>query len=355
MAFWKIDSVEIKGICGAVPDNIVSTDNIDLFSSEEARVFTDTVGIRQRYIAPEGVCASDLCYAAAEKLIADLGWSKTEIGILVFESVTRDYRTPPTSCILQERLGLSQKCFTLDIPMGCCGFMYGLIVTGNLLKSSTARKALLLVGDTASRMGSPKDKSRIPLFGDGGVAIALEFNENAQPIIATMNTDGKGYKALITPHSEFRHPVTTASFQFEDFGKGIIRRPVDSLIEGMEVFSFAISKPAKDMYEFMQTLSINKEKDIDYFLIHQANKLIVDRIVHKLNLLKDKVPYNLEEFGNMGGASIPFLFITSLREQAQTQNLSLLLSSFGLGLTWGTMLLKTTPMLIPELIRLKVK
>lgn len=352
MAFGEIDGIQIKGICGAVPDNPVSNSDLELFSPEEAQVFANTVGIRQRFMAPEGICASDLCYTAAEKLMTELKWDKSEIGLLVFESVTRDYRTPPTSCILQQRLKLPQSCFTLDIPMGCCGFMYGLIVAGNLLQSSSFKKALLLIGDTATRMGSPKDKSRFPLFGDAGVAIALEYDANAKRIKAEMNTDGKGYKALITPHSEFRHPVTPASFGFEDFGKGIIRRPVDSLIDGMEVFSFAISKPVKDLQEFIQTCC--QDKEVDYFLIHQANKLILDRIVHKLKLPADKVPYNLEEFGNTGGASIPLLLVTRLREQAQNQNLSLLLSSFGLGLTWGTMLLETSPMLIPELIKLKV-
>lgn len=354
MAFWEIDGVQIKGICGAVPDNPVSSFDLDLFSAEEAQIFVDTVGIRQRYVAPEGMCASDLCHAAAEKLIAGLQWDKSEIGLLAFESVTRDHRTPPTSCILQERLKLSEKCFTLDIPMGCCGFMYGMIVTGSLLQSSSIQKAILLIGDTATRMGSPRDKSRVPLFGDCGVAVALEFDVKAKSIKVEMNTDGKGHKALFTPHSEFRHPVTPASFEYEDFGKGVIRRPADSLIDGMEVFSFAISKPVKDMQEFMRAFCLDKENDIDYFLIHQANKLIVDRIVNKLKLPMEKVPYNLEEFGNTGGASIPFLLATRLREQAQSQSLRLLLTSFGLGLTWGTTWLETSPMLIPELIKLKV-
>ena len=354
MASWKIDNVQIKGMCGVVPDNPVSSFDIDLFSKEEAKIFAETVGIRQRYVAPEGICASDLCYTAAEKLISELQWDKSEIGLLAFESVTRDYRTPPTSCILHERLNLSKECFTLDIPMGCSGFMYGLITAGSLIQSSSIRKALLLVGDTATRMGSPKDKSRVPLFGDGGVAIALEYDTTAKPIEAEMSTDGKGYKALLTPHSEFRNPVTPASFEYEDFGKGVVRRPVDSLIDGLEVFSFAITKPVKDLQQFIQNHCFDKDNDIDYFLIHQANKLIVDRFVHKLKLPTGKVPYNLEEFGNTGGASIPMLLITRLREKAQKENLTLLLSSFGLGLTWGTMLLKTSPMVIPELIKLKV-
>ena len=101
----------------------------------------------------------------------------------------------------------------------------------------------------------------------------------------------------------------------------------------------------------MADYGIDRNNDVDYFLIHQANKMIVDRIVKKLKLPLEKVPYNLEEFGNLGGASIPSLMVTRLREQLMTGENSLLMSSFGLGLTWGTMWVKTSPMIVSELIK----
>lgn len=114
----------------------------------------------------------------------------------------------------------------------------------------------------------------------------------------------------------------------------------------MDVFSFAISKPPMSMKSFMERLALDKDRDVDYFLIHQANKLIVDRIVKKLKLPIEKVPYNLQKFGNLGGASILMLMVSELSEALGTKSLKLLCSSFGLGLTWGTMLLKTQPMTI---------
>ena len=99
---------------------------------------------------------------------------KDSIDVLVFGSVTGDYKTPPTSSILQDRLGLPSSTFVLDIPMGCRGSTYAINIAGNLLSSGTVKRALLLVGDTAFRMGSPKDKSRVPLLGDCGMAMALE-------------------------------------------------------------------------------------------------------------------------------------------------------------------------------------
>ena len=133
MARWEIKNVGMKGVAMAVPKNVVTTSELGLLSQEEAEVFDNTVGIKRRHIAPDTMCASDMCQAAAEKLLTELGWEKDSIDVLLFESVTGDYRTPPTSCVLQDRLGLSENCFCMDIPMGCCGCMYAITVAGNLL------------------------------------------------------------------------------------------------------------------------------------------------------------------------------------------------------------------------------
>lgn len=350
MARWEIKNVRMAGVAAAVPEQVVKTTDFDFFTPEEAEVFNNTVGIRQRHIAPDTMCASDMCQAAAEKLLAELGWERESIDVLLFESVTGDFRTPPTACILQDRLGLSEQCFCMDIPMGCCGCMYAITVGGNLLTAGQAKRALLLIGDTALRMGSMKDKSRVPLFGDCGTAVALEYDPSASDIVVDFHTYGKGYEALMTPHGGFRHPATPASFEYEDFGNGIVRAPIHTLINGMNVFSFAISRPPKSVEAFMADYQIDRNTDIDFFLIHQANKMIVDRIVKKLKLPLEKTPYNLEEFGNLGGASIPSLMVTRIAEALRTREQRLLMSSFGLGLSWGTMLMKTKPMVVPELI-----
>lgn len=353
MARWNIKNVRLVGVSACVPKEIVRTEDFSFFNQEEAEVFNNTVGIIERRLGPSSLCASDLCKEAAEKLIAELGWEKDSIDVLVFESVTGDYKTPPTSCILQDRLGLSENCFCVDIPMGCCGCMYALNVAANMLTTGDAHRALLLIGDTAMRMGSTQDKSRVPLFGDSGTVIALEYDTTAEPILIDFHTQGSGYKALMTPHGGYRHPITQESFIQEDFGNGIIRAPKDALIDGMAVFTFAISKPARTVANIMNEFGIDKDNDIDYYLIHQANKLIVDRMVKKLKLPEDKVPYNLEQFGNTGPASIPLLMVTRLREQMQQEKPTRLLgSTFGLGLSWGTMLLTTSNVVIPELIEI---
>lgn len=344
MAYWEIKNVALRGVTGTVPNNPVKSADLPFFTKEEAETFDCTVGIKNRYIASKDICASDLCFDAAERLISGLGWEKESIDVLLFTSVTGDYKTPPTSAILQDRLGLPASTFVLDVPMGCCGCMYGINIAGNMLSAGTAKRALVLVGDTAMRMGSPRDKSRGPLFGDSGTALALEYDTSAEDIIIDFNTMGSGYHALMTPHGGYRHPVTKEeSFEYQDFGNGIIRAPKDALINGMDVFSFAITKPPISVKKMLEQLGLDKDKDIDFFLIHQANKLIVDRLVKKLKLPTEKVPYNLQEFGNLGGASILMLMVSEIAEELSTKPLTLLCSSFGLGLTWGTMVLRTKP------------
>ena len=150
----------------------------------------------------------------------------------------------------------------------------------------------------------------------------------------------------MTPHGGYRHPVTQESFVEQDFGNGIIRAPKDALINGMDVFSFAITKPPISVKKMLEQQELDKDKDVDFFLIHQANKLIVDRLVKKLKLPVEKVPYNLQKFGNLGGASILMLMVSEIENDLKSRPLTLLCSSFGLGLTWGTMIVKTKPMIV---------
>lgn len=345
MAQWQIRNVALRGVTGTVPDNPKTTMDLGLFTQEEADIFDNSVGIRKRYVATDAICASDLCCDAAERLITRLGWARESIDVLLFESVCPDYRTPPTSAILQDLLGLPSSTFVMDIPMGCCGCIYAFNVAGNLLQNGNVKRALVLVGDTATRMGSPRDKSRVPLFGDSGAALAFEYDTTADDIIVEFNTSGSGYEALMTPHGGFRHPATSESFDYHDYGKGVVRRLTDTMINGMDVFSFAISRPPFSIRNLMLQCGLNTD-NVDYFLIHQANKLIVERIVRMLSLPMEKVPCNFQEFGNLGGCSIPMLMTFNLSQELQSRPLTMVCSAFGLGLTWGTMVLKTTKVLV---------
>lgn len=352
MAFLKIKNVTFKGVAACVPAKIIETKELPLFKNDEAEKFTKATGIERRRIGGNGVCTSDLCYTAAERLIHDLKWDKSEIDALIFVSNTPDYRSPATSCLLQDRLKLPTACFTFDISSVCCGFIQGLTVISSILSSGTIKKALLLVGDTNSLTSSPEDKSRYPLLGDAGTATAWEYDDNAEEIYSNLLSDGSCSEFVMSPDSGFRHFVTPESFIMKDNEDGIRRAPIHGIMNGMEVFSFAISECPKAIQSLCEHFNINIHSGVDYYLFHQANMKINSTIKKKLKLDDEKIPSNIQYFGNTSCAAIPLLMVTNIREEIKTKPLSLLLSAIGAGFVWGGAYIKTNNVICPELLEL---
>lgn len=169
MAFLNISNVRIAGISACVPKHII--ESASYAKEHNTADISATTGIYFRRIGD--IKTSDLCYAAAEKLILDLNWDKSEIGAIIFVTQNPDYILPATSCILQDRLGLSKETYASDTSLGCSGWVYGLSQIASLLSNGTIKKALLLAGDAKRHF----DPSFEPLFGYAGTATALEFNE----------------------------------------------------------------------------------------------------------------------------------------------------------------------------------
>jgi len=349
MAFLEIKNTKISGVAACVPKKIVENRESPMYTPDELEKLFVSVGIERRHCADEGTCTSDLCLVAAEQLLKELSWEKSEIDALILVTQTPDYRNPATSCILQDRLGLPVNCLSFDISMGCSGYVYGLSVISSLISGGTIRKALLLVGDTASLTSSPEDKSRVLLFGDAGTATALEFDESASHIYSHLATDGSGYKAIMTPDSGFRNRIKPESFVMEDFGNGIKRARIHSLLDGLDVFSFGISRAPQTVNQLCEKYGINKEK-VDYFLFHQANLMMNEKIRNKLKLPAEKVPYNLKDFGNTSCASIPLLMVTNLKYILSSTDINAILCAFGVGLSWGTVFVNINKIVCPELL-----
>jgi len=353
MALFEVENVKIKGISACVPNKKTQTVDLNLFTEKEAQVFIQNTGIKQRYISDGNVCASDLCFQAAENLISDICWHKDEIDILIFVSQTPDYILPATSNILQNRLGLGQDCYCLDISLGCSGYIYGLSLISNLLQNKKFKKGLLLVGDTISTYTSKNDKSVNPLFGDAGTATAIEFDPLIDDKwIFDIGTDGSGSDAIIIPSGGSRFRTNKNSFELEDillndpmFGQ---RSSVDLILEGIDVFNFAIKKAPISILNTLQFAS-RETDDIDLFFLHQANLFMNETIRKKLKIQKDKMPNSIEQFGNTNGASIPLTIVDSFNGLNASSNLSVILCGFGVGLSWGSVLLNLENSLITNM------
>lgn len=349
MEFLDIKNVAIKGVAACVP--AVSDYISDIYKWGGVNSFIESTGIKARRRSPQEITASDLCLNAAKKLITELGWEKSEIEALVFVSQTPDYILPATSCVLQQRLGLSKECYTLDISLGCSGWVHAISILAALLQNGTIKKGLLLAGDTVTKICSPEDKSTCPLFGDAGTATALEYIPEGVGMQFNFNTDGSGYETIIVREGGYRSPVTEDSLKLRDGGENILRRGIDLELDGMDVFSFGITKAPKSVKQLCDHFNIDKGS-VDIFTFHQANLMMNEMIRKKLKLPEDKVPYCMDEFGNTSCASIPLALVTREREKLQNENLKHIACGFGVGLSWGSVYFETDKIAVPELIEI---
>jgi len=208
----------------------------------------------------------------------------------------------------------------------------------------------LLVGDISTASISYKDKSIYTLFGDCGTATAIERSEGAPVMHFNMMSDGSGFDAIYIPHSGTRRIADKSSLEMQKFGDGIYRNMIQLFLDGVRVFNFATMEVPPNVKELLESQNMTVE-DIDQFVFHQANLLMNEVIRKKLKIPKEKYPYSMNTFGNTSSASIPLTMITQLREKIMNEKLKLLLSGFGVGLSWGSVILETNKIVCSELMK----
>jgi 3-oxoacyl-[acyl-carrier-protein] synthase III len=352
MSFLTLRNVSLCGVSACVPKDTEKVTDTSVFSLiEDAAKFNTSTGVECRRISNKDTTTSDLCFYAAEKIIADLKWERESIECLVLVTQTPDYILPATSCILQKRLRLNTECYAIDISLGCSGWVYGMSVISTLISSGNFKRGLLLVGDTLSKICSKKDKSTYPLFGDAGTATALEYNSQAKAMEFHLATDGSGYDSIIIPDGGYRNQVSQGSFYIKKMEDGIQRDNLSLVLNGMDVFSFGLSKAPQSINKLLGNIGIDKDY-IDYFFFHQANKFMNEQIRKKLKLSQERVPYSLKEFGNTSSASIPLTMICGMKEKWADAPLKIMTCGFGVGLSWGSLYFETEKIICSQLIEI---
>jgi len=350
MAFLEFNNVGITGLSAAVPRTVINNyEYTTYFPKEIVKEIIDKVGIKERRFVDDKTCSSDLCFAAAEKLIASMETDRSEIDLLVFVSQTPDYRMPATSVLLQHRLGLSKSTIAFDLNLGCSGFIYGLSVIYALMQSSGLRKALLLDGETRSKIYSPKDRKTAFLFGDGGVAAMIERDEKFGKSYFSLNSDGSLEDLIKMNAGGYRNPSSVETLKekvVDEYGN--IRSEEHGYMNGGEVFNFVIKEIPKDIKAVLG-LSGKSNEEIDYFVFHQANDFMNNYLMKKLKLPADRVPATIAKYGNTSSVSIPLTIVSELKEQLKDRK-SLLLSGFGVGMTWATAILNFEGCTITDIV-----
>lgn len=337
MPLLSYNSVGITALSACVPRRIINNYeyDLDIWPKEEVHQVVDKVGVFERRFADENTCSSDLCCAAAERLFSDNGIDRSEIDLLVFLSQTPDYRMPATSILLQDRLGLPMSTMAFDISLGCSGFISALSIVYGMMQNHGFRKALLLDGETRSKVYSRKDRREAFIFGDAGVAALIERDEKFGTSHFSINSDGSRGNLIMIPGGGYRNMSSVETLRekvVDEYGN--IRTDEQGYMNGADVFNFVIVEVPKDIKRLMEAAGEDIQS-LDYYVFHQANAFINNHIAKKLKLDVDKIPWTIQKYGNTSSVSVPLTIVSELRDKLKGEK-KVMLNAFGVGMAWAT-------------------
>ncbi len=332
MASSRLPAPALRGLVTCVPsrtfDNVRDT---TAFTRDEVRKVVAMAGVSERRVAGDRTCSSDLCFGAADTLLEALGWDRSSIDGLILVTQTPDYFMPSSSCVLQQRLGLSTECAAYDLGLGCSGYPYGLWLATMMLQAGGLRRVLLLHGETPTRYADEADRSVSLLFGDAGSATALERQETPEETWTfVLRTDGSGCDQLIVRGGGFRDRFCPD------------RRSHYVSMDGAEVFNFTIRTVPPLIEDTLRVAGLSPD-EIDYYVFHQSNRFIIRHLMSKCGLPAGKVPMTLDKYGNTGGPSVPLTMTRGIDLPGARRTLRLLLLGYGVGLSWGAALVTVPP------------
>lgn len=321
MATAVFEGVKITGLSCAVPTHV---DHIrDLSDQFDVEKFIATAGVEHRRITGERQSSSDLCYEAAERLIAHKGYDKNSFDGIVLVTQTPDYDCPATAHVLHLRLGLPKDCMAFDINLGCSGFVYALHVVAAMIKANALTRVLLCCGETKPILLPTDNRSTSMLFADAGSAVILEKGEDT--IHTLLRSDGSGYTALIIPGINARVKVDLNNLDYDR---------ICQKMDGAAVFEFALREVPRSFKAFFSMFggSIN---DYDYCVLHQANLFMLEHIRKKLKLAPEKMPISMDRYGNTSSVTIPLTIADLCQRESVKEQIHFISSGFGIGLSWG--------------------
>lgn len=321
--------VRLVGTGKYVPDLIVSNEHLHARLGFDSEWIVKRTGIYERRHAAPSQATSDLCVEAARDLFAKTGYTAADCDLLVLGTFTPDMTFPSTACLVQDQLGLVGP--AIEVEAACAGFMYALITAAAYVKAGQSQRALVIGGDTNSRVVNPDDIKTYPLFGDGAGALFVEPGQPDQGILSySMGSDGSGGMHLYREACGSRLLPTP-----ENIAQGKHFMSMD----GRTVFRWAVDIVCDTIQDVLQATGL-KTDDIDLFVLHQANIRIINAAIDVLKIPRSKVYNNLDRYGNTSAGSIPIALEEAQAEGRLREGQLVLLSGFGAGLAWGTAIVR---------------
>lgn len=327
----------ISDIAGYLPETALTNEQLEeLFPGWTAEKILQKTGIRTRRVAAVNQTASDLAFEAASLLFARGTISPHDVDFVILCTQAPDYILPTTACLLQDRLGIPTSAGALDVNLGCSGFVYSLSLAKGLVETGAARCVLILTADTYSKYIHPLDKSVRTLFGDGAAATAVVATDAPESVIGpfVFGTDGSGAKNLIVEGGGFRVP-RSAETAFENVDEsGNVRSRDNLFMAGAEVMAFSLREVPRAAAALLEKSGLCRE-DIDHFVLHQANRFMLDALRRKLAASESQFPIHIEQCGNTVSSTIP-LTLAAMRDSGGfDQKKKMMLLGFGVGYSWA--------------------
>lgn len=339
----KVAGARIAGLVSCLPRERVDNSGFaGRFGQAAVDEVVKMIGVQSRRRIAPGATTRDLCRAAGVHLLAGLGWAPDSVDAVIFVSQTPDYRLPATACALQADLGIAPGCIAFDVNLGCSGYPYGLWLAQSMVAGGAARRVLLAVGDTISRIVDPQDRATAMLFGDAGTVTAIEADP-ASGAYFILGSDGRGAANLIVPEGGFRQHVAGDDARLDG------RDPASLYMDGGEIFNFTLRSVPPLVARTIEQAGAGIE-DYDAFLFHQANLFMLKHLAKKSKLAPEKVPLNIDRYGNTSSASIPLLMTTDLADSLRSGRRKLAMFGFGVGYSWASASLDVGPLQICDTI-----
>ena len=334
MTVSSFSHVRICGMKTVIPEHFIDIDDeLQYFDNNPKKLARakKMIGYGRRYIADDNTTVTDMAVDAAEKLIAEMKIDRNGIDLLIFVNQKPDYKEPNDAYVAHGRLNLNKNCTSLDLNMGCSGYVHALMTAHAFLSSGNYKKCLLLAGDLCARTNDPTDRKKAPVFGDTVSATFLEYTKEERNAFFVTGSDGKGWNKIVYPVGGTRIPLTKENIDlcFED-ENGNKWETTQAILKGEDVFNFTMDVAPVLLNETMNAAGWTAD-DVDLFAIHQANKQIVENIISKSGIPPEKAPVDVfSKYANNSTNSV----VTVLCDQKKPLK-NVILCAFGVGLSWG--------------------
>ena len=344
MENFYMKGLHIDGVVACVPERKIDNETfLRGMYGDEAKLITESTGIRTRYLANPGTSSSDLCLACAEELLRGTGTAPDEIGAVVFVTFTPDRLMPFNAALVHEKLGLSKEIPSFDVSLACSGYVYGMYIASTFAKAC-GKKALLLDGDIQSAYVSEYDKSTVPVLADAGSATLISPDNGDTEWKFAFYTDGSGRESLMIPAAGSASPIKPEDLEYKEYEDGGKRRAVDIYMDGFAIFRFVAADVTKWLLRFLSEVG-ESEETIDSFVPHQANMYMIKKLAKKLKFDWDSRTWQSgDAVGNSASATIPVTIAYDTEKKLKKDKINrVLISGFGGGLSAGAGIITLAP------------